>query len=274
MPQPEPSHHVYLGWIDNAWRTAVVCKGRKWAYAVCIGAPIVRHKIPLSDVTRTWRPSGYPLRKAARYLLKARSRLGITRTAAALLRAALSPPPHHCTALIPTKEEAGGSRERAEAKRTERTEREFTLVTSATPPQPPKERAMAPITRTPWPEAQRLDFLPRFAAPHYLRYEQAVYHFMSRACEAYHGGYWLFYTLSNAGFYMALSSDERFELCWPDNWFEGEMSADAASIGVNLFALNCLTFTSESSCYHDAYYALRAYAGEHAEAPAIFRFID
>ena len=84
MTPPPPQ--VYLGWIDNAWRTAVVFKQRKWAYAVCIGTPIVRHKVPLAEVERTWKPSEYPVRKAARRLLEAGSRLGMIRSAAALLR--------------------------------------------------------------------------------------------------------------------------------------------------------------------------------------------
>ena len=133
---------------------------------------------------------------------------------------------------------------------------------------------MTHITRTPWPETQRLDFLPRVAGANYLRYEHSVYEFMDRACEAYQGGYWTFYTLSNDGFYMGLPGGERFQMSWADNWFEGEMSADAASIGVNLFALSALSFTSCSEHYHDAYHALRDYALEHEEAAQISRFID
>ena len=85
------------------------------------------------------------------------------------------------------------------------------------------------------PDNKRLDFLPKYAGNHFMKYESMIYGYMKRACESYDDGYWEFYTLSNGGFYMAMASDETLAVEWTGNYFEDTMSADAASIGVNLF---------------------------------------
>ena len=77
---------VMLAWINSAWRTAIVLEGKKWAHAICIDAPIMRRKYRLGDVRRKWKPSEYPLKKAARYMLGAGKRLGISAGAKRLLR--------------------------------------------------------------------------------------------------------------------------------------------------------------------------------------------
>ena len=63
----------------------------------------------------------------------------------------------------------------------------------------------------------------------------------SRLSEDYGGGYWLFYTLDNGGFYMAPDSDGKFQVISPNGW-EGFMSADAFGITVCLFAYSNLSF--------------------------------
>ena len=65
---------------------------------------------------------------------------------------------------------------------------------------------------------------------------------MGRTCADYQGGLWQFYELSNGGFFMTLDRDEPMRLCWPDNYFEGQTSPEAAGIGITLMALSILTF--------------------------------
>lgn len=130
------------------------------------------------------------------------------------------------------------------------------------------------FTRTKCPESERLNFLPRHVGNGFLRYENLVYSLMSRACEDYHGGFWDYYSLSNEGFYMAFDTEKLLHLKWPDNYFDGKMSANAASIGVNLMAQSAFAFETKSQKLCDAFHTLREYALDHKEAGLIFGFID
>ena len=124
------------------------------------------------------------------------------------------------------------------------------------------------------PECDRLDFLPRHFGNRFFLFENMVYSFMDRFCEEYSGGYWQFYTLSNGGALMSLDSDQTFSVCNPMNYFEGRMSAEAASIGVNLFAMNALMSDPCDGKLIDLYYALKDFGCEHKEVQAILGFID
>lgn len=136
-----------------------------------------------------------------------------------------------------------------------------------------------PITSQRIPESERGDILPRYTGAAFLRFESLVYTLMGRACADYHGGFWQFYALSNGGFFMAPDRDEPMTLTWPDNYFEGQMSAEAAGIGVSLMALSFLTFSERISdatreCLADRFHELREFASAHAEANLILGFID
>ena len=133
---------------------------------------------------------------------------------------------------------------------------------------------MENITKKLYPESKRMEFLPKFVGKKFMKYETMIYEYLDCASEDYNGGFWEFYTLSNGGFYMAVESEKRFRMEWPDNYYEGEMSADAASIGVNLFVQNAFAWEVDAERFTDAFHQLRDYAAEHAEAPEIFRFID
>lgn len=88
------------------------------------------------------------------------------------------------------------------------------------------------------------------------------------------GGYWNFYNLSNGGFFMGLNSDKEFHVVNPMNYCDETMSAEAASIGANIYALSAVGFDSQEPKIGTLYYALYDFAAEHAEARKIFRFID
>lgn len=133
---------------------------------------------------------------------------------------------------------------------------------------------METITKTQVPEAQRGDFLPRHVGNAFMRFENSIYDWMGQLCADYNGGYWQFYELSNGGFFMALDSEKRFRAVWPDNYSDEEMSAEAASIAANLFALNALCWQSPSEALTEAYYALRDFAAQHNEGAKIMRVID
>jgi len=131
------------------------------------------------------------------------------------------------------------------------------------------------ITKTLISETKRLDFLPRHTGKHFTLFETLVYGYMDQFCADYIGGYWEFYDLSNGGFFMALDdTDTAFEVTNPLNYFDGSLSAEAVSIGVNLFALCHLCEITGDENFAHAYHALRDFACEHKDAGAILSFID
>lgn len=120
----------------------------------------------------------------------------------------------------------------------------------------------------------RPDFLPTYCGSHFLHFETSVFAYADHFCPSYQGGYWEFYTLSNGGFYMQLATEETFSVTNDANYFSGELSADAFSIGINLYALNALLQKHTDNRLIEHYYALRDFAIQHPEASAILSFID
>lgn len=129
------------------------------------------------------------------------------------------------------------------------------------------------ITAVTVPGNRRTAFLPRVFGRQYVRGEATVYNWMGALCAAYRGGFWDFVELSNGSFYMRLSTDKRFQVQVEGNGFDGELSADAASILACLFALNHLLHAGREELI-DAYEGLRDFAFEHAEAKALMQAID
>ncbi|WP_281989294.1 antirestriction protein [Aquimarina aggregata] len=130
------------------------------------------------------------------------------------------------------------------------------------------------IKRTLWPVDKRHRFYPTFLPGCEMAFEQAVFRFMEEFCKPYNGGYWDFYILSNGGFYLCLNQKGDMRVENHENYFFSDMSADAASIGVNLFALGQMAHQFERQHINDAYYHLLDYAKIHPEADKILRFID
>lgn len=123
------------------------------------------------------------------------------------------------------------------------------------------------------PDNERMDTLPRHFGRHMMRFEMRVYDLMDLFAKEYSGGYWNFYDLSNAGFYMA-PTHERLSLMIPSNGFEGQMSGDAAGITVCLFAYSQLSFDYPTDVFGHHFHRLLAFAKEHKESRMILRAID
>jgi hypothetical protein len=127
------------------------------------------------------------------------------------------------------------------------------------------------------PEDQRLDITANLFGSHFpLRLEPVIYGITERMAQDYHGGYWLFYSLDNGGFYMAPDG----ELVYPvscDNCYQGELGADALGVVASLFAYSHLSFSGDTdfarACARH-YHLLREYMMEHAEVAAILGAID
>ncbi|BCM78153.1 antirestriction protein [Aeromonas caviae] len=131
------------------------------------------------------------------------------------------------------------------------------------------------ITASQVEEEDRMEFLPAFFGESLmLKGEGLVYNWMRRLSEDYQGGLWQFYHLSNGGFYMAPDLDRKLVLCVPGNWFQRELSADAAGIVATLFVLCQLANATEEDRLIDLYYKLKAYLDFHPEGGLIAQAID
>lgn len=123
-------------------------------------------------------------------------------------------------------------------------------------------------------ETQRLDFTPSFFGNYFLEGEMLTYAFMEQLSSDYGGGLWLFYKLSNGGFYMAPDHGDLMQVSWAENYYSGQMSADAAGITACLFALSHLCCAKQDDLLAQRFHALRDFALKHKEAAEIFRAID
>lgn len=117
-------------------------------------------------------------------------------------------------------------------------------------------------------------FLPRHFGGAHLLGEQMLCQWARRLSPEYKGGYWLFFELDNGGFYAAPETAGEVSVCWPMNWYEGRMGAEAFGILVTLYVICQLCEREDGERFVPAFYALRAFAAEHAEAREILRAID
>lgn len=137
------------------------------------------------------------------------------------------------------------------------------------------ETSVDKVSATQVAESERMKCLPRHFGARMMHFENTVYHFMDKLIESYKGAYWEFYELSNGGFYMAPRIDSPVRVKVESNWYEGEISADAAGIIACLFALSHLSFkfrNDERLAEH--YHLLLDYAYQHPESSAIASAID
>lgn len=134
------------------------------------------------------------------------------------------------------------------------------------------------ITRDLVPEEQRLAITAELFGIHFpLRLEPVIYGQTEKMTRGeYRGGYWEFFVLDNGGFYMAPDDDRVFTVSC-DNFWQGELSADALGIVVCLYAYSHLSFSRYAGFARicaDHYHRLRQYMLEHAEVTAILGAID
>ena len=134
-----------------------------------------------------------------------------------------------------------------------------------------------PVTRHRVPEDQRVAITAALFGPHFpLQIEPVVYSIAERMAEDYCGGYWQFYTLGNAGFYMAPDEDRLFEVkC--QNYYSGALTSDALGIVCCLYAFSHLSFQGDFDFARTCakhYHLLRHFMMDHDEVAAILGAID
>ena len=124
------------------------------------------------------------------------------------------------------------------------------------------------------PESKRMNTLPRHFGRQMMMGEALVYQSLQFVCEAYSGGLWDFFELSNGGFYMTPRLEGPLRIRCEGNGFDGEMSCDAAGIVACLMAFNTLACQTREAHLGELFYQLRDFAAQHAEAASIFAAID
>lgn len=134
-----------------------------------------------------------------------------------------------------------------------------------------------PVTRSLIAEDQRLSHTAKLFGAHFpMVIEPIIYHITDRMAEDYQGGYWHFYTLDNGGFYMAPDDEQVFAISC-DNYFTGELSADALGITACLYAYSHCSFSKDKvfgRLCADFYHRLRSFMFDHPEVASILRAID
>lgn len=124
-------------------------------------------------------------------------------------------------------------------------------------------------------DKDRLNFLPAFVGPAYLAFENHVYQWMKRLCADYNGGYWDFYSLNGKPGFMAPQDEDSFHLRCDGNFFDDQVSAEAAGIIVCIFALGSVFESNPNlEILVERRDRLIDFAATHAEARQIFRAID
>lgn len=137
-----------------------------------------------------------------------------------------------------------------------------------------QENTLPVITATVVAEDRRMGTLPRFFGRYFGAVENSIFDAMGSLCEAYNGGFWHFYELSNDAFFMAPATDGKLALECPGNYFKGELSAEAAGIVATLFGLCRVAERYPVDQVIDRYHALRDFALDHPEAGLIMAAID
>ncbi|QEY16021.1 antirestriction protein [Cellvibrio sp. KY-GH-1] len=134
--------------------------------------------------------------------------------------------------------------------------------------------ATSAINAIPVPGHLRMQTLPRRFPGLFLVFENNVYDHMNKFAKSYKSGYWEFIELSNGGFYMSLKSDKKFFVEIDSNYFEGTMSADAASLVANLFVYSRLAEQHNLDYLIEGFHALYEYARLHPEGQLILSAIN
>lgn len=135
------------------------------------------------------------------------------------------------------------------------------------------------ITAIPVADEDRIRFWPQHfgTIPQWLILEPHIFAWMDRLCDAYSGGIWSLYSLSNGGAFIAPEDEnnaQRWSLFSEMNGNGAELSSEAAGIAVCLMAYSHHACRTECDAMTAHYYRLRDYALEHAECHDIMRLID
>lgn len=104
--------------------------------------------------------------------------------------------------------------------------------------------------------------------------EHRVFSLMMNISENYKGGLWSAYEATNGALFMAPSYEGRTLCRWPMNYFEGEMSWEAAGLYATILGTLIAYEECNSDALATAHHRLMDLVGEHEEAEVLYRALD
>ncbi|AZS59295.1 antirestriction protein [Pectobacterium parvum] len=129
-------------------------------------------------------------------------------------------------------------------------------------------------------DSQCTNFLPEFFGADFFMAEMNIYSYANLYLRGYRVGFWQFYSLPEGNGYLAPDA-ERVTVCNPDNYFEQEMSGEAAGIVITAMVLNHRSWMhgrhdQEELCelFCERHAALIDFARGHKERDAILSALD
>jgi hypothetical protein len=129
------------------------------------------------------------------------------------------------------------------------------------------------------PENERMNVVARMFDLYYpLRLEPLVFQLAEQLSADYQGGGWTFYTFDETGFLMCPDTDQPFDVVC-DNYYSGQVSAQAFGVIVSLYAFSLASFDAEhpsGQLCARLYHQLKDYIldQEHPEISSILAAID
>lgn len=122
--------------------------------------------------------------------------------------------------------------------------------------------------------SKRADFLAKESDGRFLEFEGLLFDLAAEHCRGYDGGYWEMNTVCNGSFFMSPTSQDYYNVTVADNWFDGQLSAEATGVFLTLLTYNRLAWKYRLDAFINRFYALREFALQHAEAALILKAID
>lgn len=123
---------------------------------------------------------------------------------------------------------------------------------------------------------ERMRFLPSYLKTprNVMLFEGLLYTMMEKLSDEYCGGHWEMHHVTNGAFFMSPTDQETYHCSWSGNYYEGDMSAEAAGITATLFALWYLVAKTQDQSLYQLYVQLKDFAYEHKESGHILAAID
>lgn len=129
---------------------------------------------------------------------------------------------------------------------------------------------------------KRPEFFSAYFGAHVREAKAIITNWFRHYCPEHQGNYFEYFNTDNGGCFVVPSWEGKKPVAIPSNFYRGEMSAEAAGITAMLYTLNHVAWHLWAKNGNDPFIdllnhraeALKAYAGAHEEASAIFRAID
>ena len=141
-------------------------------------------------------------------------------------------------------------------------------------------QAVGLLTRRVVPEEERLSILPKYVGGGMwlMLLEASIFGELQSMCCSYGGGYWEMAETSNGAFFMwprvdGDKVDGKLDLT-ACNGNAKRVSPEAAGITATLYGLNRMCWSTGKASHAALYEALRDFAREHEEWPAICSLTD